>query len=144
MKSDNLDTDVYGANIYNQILENSRLKMKRDQQGKKSRQVSSNYEIIKDAPNDIESVQPSLKHEKTHFEFLLSNSTFKSEAKSIKSVLVKTGVFQGCQASLENPSNEMVYFHKDMIIDDSLRKPDYLCDDVHQAVRLIYETENFS
>lgn len=139
---DNLDTDVYGANIYNQILENSRHKMKRDTQ-KKLRHGLNDCEIIKETPESMQSLSQS-KTDKSHFEFLLTDSSFRSEAEFIKSVLVKTGVFQGDEVTLESYKDDLVYTHKDMIIDESLRKPDYLCNNVHEAVKLIFEKENYS
>ena len=140
-----MDTDVYGANIYNQILENSN-----QHRVKSTKKKGGLGTIIKDASDlDSDTIQPSSMQnnrcEQTHFEFLLNDNSFRSEAETIKSILVKTGVFQGDHETLDKESkDELVYSHKDMIIDNSLRKPDYLCDNVHEAVKLIFEKENFS
>lgn len=132
-----MDTDVYGANIYNQILEDTK-KSKREQgpKGKKSCDVG---EIIRDAPNE-----DLRKNAESSYMGFHHGGSFSSSAEKIKSILVKTGVFQGDQSNLKQIVNDdLVYSHKDMIVDASLRMPDFLCENVHDAVKLIFEQENF-
>ncbi len=128
--------------MYNQILEaNNHVSAKRSNRNPPGKSAT----IIKETPDpDVqEKMYQSMGIEKTTFKFLLNDSKFRSEAESIESVLVKTGVFQGCEKTLEEVTDDLVYFHKDMIIDASLRKPDYLSDNVADAVKLIYEKEKF-
>lgn len=142
---DNLDTDIYGANIYNQILSNINNKSKEEK--KKSdrlpnlrpMELNKDRYIVKEKSDLYQSPDRST----THFEFFVNDSSFKSEATKINSILVKTGVFQGDEKTIESQKDDLIYTHKDMLIDKSLRKPDFLVKDVHEAVKLIYERENF-
>lgn len=136
-KRDNLDTDIYGANIYNQILSNINHKTKEKSQSKR---LPDRKPLIKEKSDLYQSPNRS----STHFEFFLNDSSFKSEALKIESILVKTGVFQGDEKTIENQKDELIYTHKDMLVDMSLRKPDHLVKDVYEAVKIIYEKENFS
>ncbi len=129
--------------MYNQILEvNNQANNKQT----KRNSLANDEKIVKETVKlDVpEKNNKSNEIEKTSFNVLLNDNTFKSEAEFMKSVLVKTGVFQGCEKSLEDANDDLFYFHKDMIIDSNLRRPDYLCENVAEAVRLIYETEKFS
>ena len=65
-----------------------------------------------------------------------------SDAESIRSILVRTGVFRGPADS--TPAADSSLAHKDMLIDQSLMKPSYISDNVFEAVKLVYELENFS
>ncbi len=62
---------------------------------------------------------------------------FRSEATSCSSILVRTGVYQGEQTSSSN------YSHKDANIESRQKIPDYICDDVYDAVKMVYEIEKF-
>ncbi|CAF0844390.1 unnamed protein product [Brachionus calyciflorus] len=109
---DNLDTDIYGANIYNQILVNN----KRSREKKLLKQENSNQSIEE------------------------SSEEFLSQAESITSILVRTGVFQG---DINDHNVNMALAHKDMILDASLIKPHIISDDCLQAVKTVFEIENF-
>lgn len=65
-----------------------------------------------------------------------------SDAESIRSILVRTGVFRGAADS--TPAADASLAHKDMLIDHSLMKPSYISDNVFEAVKLVYEIEKFS
>ncbi len=108
------------------------------------KQATNVCEIIKEPP--VEDLRQTYQRTKTQFDFSsLDDSSFSSHAERIQSILVKTGVFQGDAASLDQlADDDLVYSHKDMIIDNSLRKPDFLCENVHEAVKLIFEKENFT
>lgn len=115
---DNLDTDIYGANVYNQILENNkRLRHKKAR--------SLNGQIEEEKISDLD------------------EENFNSEAESITSILVRTGVFQGDVNDLNNHSVDMSLAHKDMIVDLGLIKPRLVKDNVLEAVKSVFQMENF-
>jgi ribonucleotide monophosphatase NagD (HAD superfamily) len=99
--SDNIDTDIAGANNYNVFLKNKR-----------------NSSIIE------------------------AKTEFSSEAESINSILVCTGVYQGDKNDFK--TQNLMYSHKDAKIDNKLREPNYICDDVYEAVKMVYEIEKFN
>ena len=102
---DNLDTDIYGANLYNRHLAQIR------------RQRESGQD-------DDE------------------NPAHSSTVESIVSVLVKTGVFQTSHMDESSPISQSLA-HRDTLVDPVLRKPHFVCDDVYDAVKLIFELERF-
>lgn len=88
-------------------------------------------------------------------------SSYTSETESIRSILVRTGVSRSDEPaknadSAANNSNaaaaqeksrdqeSLSLAHKDMIVDPSLMKPNYVSDNVFEAVKLVYKIENFS
>lgn len=95
---------------------------------------------------------------------LSSSSSFSSSsaqpgaAESIRSILVRTGVFRGAQKTSNDTSspqqqqqqhdnsNGLDYLslaHKDLVVDPSLMRPNYVSDNVFEAVKLVYELEKF-
>ena len=74
---------------------------------------------------------------------ILSNGkSFMSQAERISSIIVKTGVFQGDINDIAY-KKESSLAHKDMVIDPNLIKPNYIVNDSHEAVKLIFQLENF-
>lgn len=110
---DNLDTDIYGANMYNQILSNN----------KRSRERKASVSLGE--PRDVEGQE---------------EINCLSKAESIMSILVKTGVFQG---NIEKHCLNMALAHKDMIVDSTLVKPHIVSDSCLEAVNTVFEIENF-
>lgn len=110
---DNLDTDIYGANLYNQILTNNNRS--------RERRALLNIGDRMDVDGEDES------------EFL-------SQAESIRSILVKTGVFQG---DIDKHCVSMALAHKDMVIDPNLIKPHIISDNCLHAVNTVFDIENF-
>jgi len=77
------------------------------------------------------------------FSHLDKNVFFSSKAESISSILVRTGVFQGDINDIHAKNSQLVLAHKDMMVDTSLIKPNYVLDDVYEAIKLIMEIENY-
>lgn len=65
-----------------------------------------------------------------------------AQAESVHSILVRTGVYQGDENEFKNSS--LVYAHKDANIDNKMREPKSICDNVYDAVKLVYKLENFN
>jgi hypothetical protein len=163
---DNLDTDIYGANVYNQILENnkryrdkklSKQAMAGGDQIRSSGSGSGMFEAILDDVQRMGNVSSSSKTSsgssssskaKLNSPSLLStsnystksNASYVSDTESIASILVRTGVFRG---DTYNPNIDMNLAHKDMIVDLSLMKPNFIVDNVFDAVKLVYQIEKY-
>lgn len=182
---DNLDTDIYGANVYNQILENN--KRYREKLTDKAQMSTKTQMLVRNEMggritsmiNEIETTSnlssgvnvPHGIHEEAHSRFASSinastststststsststystnsnesssSSPYVSETESIASILVKTGVFQGDLNDINNHSVDMALAHKDMIVDPTLIKPNFIVDNVFDAVKLIYQIEKY-
>ena len=69
------------------------------------------------------------------------DTSYVSETESIRSILVRTGVYQG--DNFDATANGTLA-HKDMIVDKSLMRPNHVSDNVYEAVKLVYELENYS
>jgi hypothetical protein len=154
---DNLDTDILGANIYSQILENNiHKKIRKTMKGVLPNINASNLKVdntINDQNENNSQIDicqhnpvPEIhqnSNSNSYYSFLMNNNTFESEAESIKSILVRTGVFQGNELNIENDTDGLTYSHKDMVFDKSLRKPHHIVNNVYDAVKLIFENENY-
>jgi hypothetical protein len=135
---DNLDTDIYGANIYNQILENNLIKKESKQQVMKKKEAnlannSGSSPIAIDEQETIEIINTSNKFE----------ANFETKAESISSILVRTGVFQDDPNNISKNVNVMNLAHKDTLADSSLIKPKYVTQDVFEAVEMIFQMEKY-
>jgi hypothetical protein len=79
----------------------------------------------------------------------LDTSSFSFDADQIKSILVSTGVTQSGTDSetgrimmLQN-NTDLDYAHKDLVTDSSKKVPDYIVKNAYDAVKLIFELENY-
>jgi HAD superfamily hydrolase (TIGR01456 family) len=151
---DNLDTDIYGANLYNQILENNnrqRDKMKITNQYKKVSMANSSDSTTTTTTTAATTPTTTIMDKTSSADLIINEliddgaSQTRSEAHSIKSILVRTGVYQ---ADEEQPfsidGNELKLAHKDTLVDNSLVKPHFIANDVYDAVQLVFELENLS
>lgn len=130
---DNLDTDVYGANIFNQIL----------QKNKEYKSLRSNG-----SPDLIEQKLMSLTMSEEEEDTMTTTSTttskrYVSRAESINSILVQTGVYQGDGNDLDTMISRDLA-HRDTRIDEKLVKPNYVSKNVYEAVKLVFELENYN
>jgi hypothetical protein len=148
---DNLDTDIYGANLYNQILENNnrqRDKIKLTNQYKKVSMANSSDSTTTTTST---AATTSTIMDKTSTADLIINelidgaSQTVSEAHSIKSILVRTGVYQADENQPFNiDGDELKLAHKDTLVENSLVKPHFIANDVYDAVQLVFELENLN
>lgn len=150
---DNLDTDIYGANLYNQILENNnrqRDKMKITNQYKKlSMANSSDSTTSTTTTTTAATTSSTTSMDKTSSADIVTNELIDGTsqtlllAHSIKSILVRTGVYQADENQPFNmDGNELKLAHKDTLVDNSLVKPHFIANDVYDAVQLVFELEN--
>ena len=65
-----------------------------------------------------------------------------STAESINSILVRTGVYQGDKIDIGSLVSRNLA-HKDTLIDPSLVKPNFITNNVYDAVKLVFKKENY-
>ena len=142
--SDNLDTDIYGANIYNEILRNLNDSHEKKVlvRNKINNSVDSLHEDSSPKTMQNRSYLTSA-YEQKFSRLDTSAFSFKSsKIESITSILVRTGVFQGNINDIDSQCSQLLLAHKDMIVDPTLIKPHFVSNDVYDAVKLIFELEN--
>ncbi|XP_029456662.1 haloacid dehalogenase-like hydrolase domain-containing 5 isoform X2 [Rhinatrema bivittatum] len=128
---DNLMTDIYGANLYNQYLqeESSRKGSKARMQaaaGTRAAAVSQEDEPINAWEGELSA----------------------TSATSCRSILVCTGIYDPRLEVPSNPSDcitETVFHgHRDFRFDPALVEPGHVVEDVDAAVDLVFQLETFS
>nr|XP_033782498.1 haloacid dehalogenase-like hydrolase domain-containing 5 [Geotrypetes seraphini] len=128
---DNLMTDIYGANFYNQYL-----KEESSRKGSKARMQAAAGTRATAVSQEDEPLNT--------WEGELSAAT----ATSCRSVLVCTGIYNPCLEVPSNPSEcitETVFHgHRDFKFDPALIEPGHIVKDVDAAVDLVFQMENFS
>lgn len=129
--SDNLMTDVYGANLYCRYLEERATRKNPKAIAKMFAATGSNTAVPQE--EEIDNLRES--------ELALPSAT------SCKSVLVCTGVYN---PNMEVPSDAnhcikqtVFHGHRDFRFDPALVEPDHIVQDVNEAVDLIFKQENF-
>lgn len=130
--SDNLMTDIYGANLYSRYLEErTSRKNPKAMIAKVAAATGSNAAVPQE--EEIDNLRES--------ELALPSAT------SCKSVLVCTGVYN---PNAEVPSDAsrclkqtVFHGHRDFRFDPDLVEPDHVVQDVNEAVDLIFKQENF-
>lgn len=131
--SDNLMTDIYGANLYSRYLE--------ERTSRKNPKAVAKVAAAAVAGSDAAVPQEDE-----------TDNTWESElaapyATSCKSVLVCTGVYN---PNAEVPADAsrclkqtVFHGHRDFRFDPGLVEPDHVVQDVNEAVELIFKQENF-
>ncbi|XP_009072871.1 PREDICTED: cat eye syndrome critical region protein 5, partial [Acanthisitta chloris] len=122
---DNLMSDIYGANLYNNYLKSAHQNqvqagVKRSPQAA-GPQTEDYLELRKDCNNSVE---------------------------SCVSILVCTGVYRhdaNAPRKREECTAQTVFHgHRDLCFDPSLMEPSYIVQDVNEAVQLAFKNENWS
>uniref|UniRef100_A0A3B3BPM4 Haloacid dehalogenase-like hydrolase domain-containing 5 n=1 Tax=Oryzias melastigma TaxID=30732 RepID=A0A3B3BPM4_ORYME len=129
---DNLMTDIYGANLYNRYLE--------ERVAEKNPKAVAKMAAVTGSAATVPGVEES--------DSLWESELALPSATSCKSVLVCTGVYNH---SVDVPSDphrcikETVFHgHRDFRFEPALVEPDYIVQDVAEAVDLIFEHEKFA
>ncbi|CAM4857891.1 unnamed protein product [Rotaria socialis] len=129
---DNPDTDVYGANVYNRYLQRRSLSRVNQivSQTTIGTLTSSGKNISgKNLWSSSNSAEPAADNIEQYY-----------TAESLESILVCTGVFNRETYDETLGKN---HGHRDMFIDAELRKPKHTCEHVLDAVKLIFDIEQF-
>jgi ribonucleotide monophosphatase NagD (HAD superfamily) len=118
---DNLDTDIYGANLFNKILSDNK------------KYIES--KTINKSKGELDLIGKKLA-------CLDKKNTYVSSAESMSSILVQTGVYRGEKDEKSISANSNLA-HKDIVLDDKFVKPNHVVDNVHEAVKLVFKLENY-
>ncbi|XP_029548569.1 haloacid dehalogenase-like hydrolase domain-containing 5 [Salmo trutta] len=133
---DNLMTDIYGANLYNRYLE----------QRVRTRQTAAQV-VQATVEGTGGGGSPKALLQDQDMETALESELASPSATSCKSLLVCTGVYNPhseVPADASHSVTETVFHgHRDFRFDPSLMEPGHIVQDVHNAVELICEQENF-
>ena len=132
MFKDNPDTDIYGANVYNRYLQNRSLS--------RINQVVSQTATSMLSNSTRKVVGTNLWRYSDDLELVVDNAEHYYSAESLESVLVCTGVYN--RETYEELSAKH-HGHRDMITDAELKKAKYICEHVLDAVKLIFNKEQF-
>lgn len=129
---DNPDTDVFGANVYNRYLQTRTL-------SKLKQVVSKTTALSRTTPMKNQNLNSAWSYSNA-VEMAANDAQQYYSAESIQSILVCTGVYN--QEAYDETSS-VDHGHRDMIIDPELKKPKYTVEHVLDAVKLVYELEQF-
>ncbi|MEQ2181384.1 hypothetical protein GOODEAATRI_011089, partial [Goodea atripinnis] len=130
--SDNLMTDIYGANLYNRFLE-ERAARKNPKAVAKVAAATGSSTAMPGGEEEIDSMWES--------ELALPSAT------SCKSILVCTGVYNP-NAEVPSDANRCIketvfHGHRDFRFDPALVEPGHIVQDIAEAVDLIFQQEKF-
>ncbi|GFO06312.1 cat eye syndrome critical region protein 5 [Plakobranchus ocellatus] len=142
---DNPETDIYGGNLYNRYLQRRRLITA----GDKTRRVklaSPDAEFLdEDGEDDLSDLEDSLLFQRDSganvriIQSLEEDTSGVEKAHTCESILVCTGVFKETTNIRVSTHN-----HRDFVIDPSLTTPTHLVSDVYEAVKKVFQKENYS
>ena len=121
---DNPDTDIYGANTYNRYLQNRSLSQLNQVVSQTA--TSTLTDNLWSLPNAVE--------------VIVNNAEQYYSAESIDSILVCTGVYN---RDTYDETSERNYAPRDVVINPELRIPKHTCEHVLDAVKLIFDLEQF-
>ncbi|CAF1078098.1 unnamed protein product [Rotaria sordida] len=129
---DNPDTDVFGANVYNRYLQTRALS--------KLKQVVTQTAAVSLTANLSPIFDTNAWNHSNTVELVANDAEHYYSAENIQSILVCTGVYN--QEAYDETSS-INHGHRDMIMDPELKKPKYTVEHVLDAVKLVYEIEQF-
>uniref|UniRef100_A0A8C7HYX2 Zgc:77375 n=1 Tax=Oncorhynchus kisutch TaxID=8019 RepID=A0A8C7HYX2_ONCKI len=133
---DNLMTDIYGANLYNRYLE----------ERVRTRQTAAQV-VQATVEGTGGGGSPKALLQDQDMETALESELASPSATSCKSLLVCTGVYNPhseVPADASHSITETVFHgHRDFRFDPALMEPGHIVEDVHNAVELICQQENF-
>ena len=129
---DNPDTDIFGANVYNRYLQTRALsKLKQVVTQTATASLTNNASPLQDV---------SAWNTSNAVEMLADDAEQYYSAENILSILVCTGVYN---QEAYDESTSINHGHRDMIIDPELKKPKYTVEHVLDAVKLVFDLEQY-
>ncbi|XP_059150490.1 haloacid dehalogenase-like hydrolase domain-containing 5 [Physella acuta] len=149
---DNPETDIYGGNLYNRYLQRRRNSSNGHTDSKKLRVASHRADAeFLDEDSGEEDEDDTLMFQRDSganvrvIKSLEEDTTGVVKASACESILVCTGVFKK-----SNDANSFAnarisnHNHRDFVIDPSLTHPNHVVPNVLEAVKLVFEKENFA
>ncbi|CAC5402945.1 Haloacid dehalogenase-like hydrolase domain-containing 5 [Mytilus coruscus] len=129
---DNPETDIYGANLYNRYLQNRAFQLRSKRKKRVVAGNSSSLDVDSDDDELISSVVNTIEDEELESNYALN----------CHSILVCTGVYCSSRDYVtydnKKPSN---HNHRDFVLDPHLKQPNYVVQNVHEAVQLVFQKE---
>ncbi|BFZ08341.1 hypothetical protein BsWGS_11380 [Bradybaena similaris] len=149
---DNPETDIYGGNLYNRYLQRRKHinELKLDKKVRVAAHQKTNSDFLdEDGDDDIpEDTQMFQRDSGANFHVIrsLEEDNFGMEkASCCESILVCTGVFKTTTDFVGFAGNRLSsHNHRDFVIDPSLTTPNHVVPNVLEAVKLVFEKEEFS
>lgn len=130
--SDNPETDIYGANLYDRYLQKRNYQLRTKSKKRVSAGVIATSDIESDDEESVSSVVNTIEGDKSESNY----------AMSCQSILVCTGVYCSSRDYVtydnKRPSN---HNHRDFVLDPQLKQPNYVVQNVHEAVKLVFQKE---
>lgn len=123
---------MFGANVYNRYLQTRTL-------SKLKQVVSKTAAISLTTPMTNENHSNAWGYSSA-VELVANDAQQYYSAESIQSILVCTGVYN---QEAYDETTSVNHGHRDMIIDPELKKPKHTVEHVLDAVKLVYELEQF-
>ncbi|KAL4227160.1 Haloacid dehalogenase-like hydrolase domain-containing 5 [Mactra antiquata] len=128
---DNPESDIYGANLYNKYLQRRVIHKNVNFIKRTNIQQSAGSQIIDMEDSDADS------------DFDMSKDDSEVYAQSCQSILVCTGVYCSSRDYVtygqRRASN---HNHRDFVLDPVLTEPKYVTQNIHEAVKMVFEKEN--
>ncbi|XP_045165956.1 haloacid dehalogenase-like hydrolase domain-containing 5 [Mercenaria mercenaria] len=132
---DNPESDIYGANLYDKYLQKRVIHtnvnvIKRTQQQTAGSQIIDVDET--DTDSDLDSERTSA----------LKDNSAEVYAKSCQSILVCTGVYCSSRDYVTyGRARSSNHNHRDFVLDPVLTQPKFVTQNVHEAVKLVFQKE---
>lgn len=129
---DNPETDIYGANLYNRYLQKRNLQLSNRKVKQAAGSGMSKSIDVEDDEDLLSSVNL--------MEDELADRNF---TQSCQSILVCTGVYSSSKdyVTYDNTGRTSNHNHRDFVLDPQLKCPNYVVQNVHEAVQLVFEKE---
>ncbi|XP_013394123.1 haloacid dehalogenase-like hydrolase domain-containing 5 isoform X1 [Lingula anatina] len=129
---DNPETDIYGANLYNRYLRDKRFPTSRKQ--KMSQGKGGSGIMLSRGNGDGDPLY-----------VLEDDCEVLDCADSIESILVLTGVYDKSRDYKQQGGDKHIFNHnhRDFTVDEDLKMPTFTVKNVLEAVKLVYEEEQF-
>ncbi|GFR88570.1 cat eye syndrome critical region protein 5 [Elysia marginata] len=143
---DNPETDIYGGNLYNRYLQRRRLSNSNSSdETRRVKLASPDAEFLdEDADDDLSDLEDSLMFQRDSganvriIKSLEEDTSGVEKAHTCESILVCTGVYKKTADIRVSTHN-----HRDFVIDPSLTTPTHLVSDVYEAVKKVFQKENY-
>ncbi|RUS84894.1 hypothetical protein EGW08_007363, partial [Elysia chlorotica] len=142
---DNPETDIYGGNLYNRYLMRRRQgNMNAEKQRVKLASPDVQF-LDEDADDGLSDLEDSLMFQRDSganirvIQSLEEDTSGVEKAQVCESILVCTGVYKQTSDIRVSTHN-----HRDFVIDPSLTTPTHLVSDVYEAVKTVFQKEDYS
>ena len=138
--SDNPDTDIYGANLFNRDIQKKRekMEMRRQMAAQASGSTSVTSSIVTSSPTTTDGDNQLLDAELS-IELLNSERTL-TNIEVCESILVCTGVYSAGDSRMSSSHS-----HRDFVMEAELCQPSLTTvHNVEEAVRAVFDKEGFN